>query len=461
MHIERLDGLTSNKAATLLCQAPDLIWLDSAAGDHPASQYAYLCLNACTRAIVHRSGVTVDGTYQDGAPLDLLRDWFGQHKISHDEALPPFQGGAVGYLSYDFGHGLVDGLEQAGSEDREVLGEFAIYDTLIAFEMNSDRVWLISHGLDTEIGQASQALASTRADAVKTSLASPPSDPQAPALNWQFNGERASFLRKVRAAQHYIREGDIYQANLAERFSAAIEPGQSLFATYLDMRSASPAPFGAFARFSDRTLASTSPERLVSLSANGLATAQPIKGTITRGADPSADMKLQKQLLASQKDRAENLMIVDLLRNDLSRVCAPHTVNTPSLCKLETFTGLHHLTSTVTGQLRAGHDGFDLLAAVFPGGSITGAPKQRAMEIITELEDRPRGTYCGSLGYICFDGALDFNILIRTAEFRAGEVTYATGAGITLPSDPDREFEEIMLKAARITGLALTDAPST
>ena len=447
LHKERLPGLCPEQAANQLRDVQDLIWLDSAASEHSASPHAYICIKARSRAIIHPAGASIDGVYRPGPPLNRLRSWLDDYSPKLQDTAYPFEGGAVGYLSYDFGHSLIDEHAAFPSDCRDIRGEFAIYDTVIVFEAQSNDAWLIS----------------PRAEAVawvKERLSRDVPRLPATVVDWRFDGSRAAFVKKVQRAKDYIRCGDIYQANLAETFSAKLGANQDPLAIYQTIRAANPAPFAAFAKFSDRIIVSSSPERLVSLSADGKASAQPIKGTIASSANLAEDAARQNQLASSPKDRAENLMIVDLLRNDLSRVCAPHSIETPALCQLETFAGLHHLTSTVTGRLRAGHDAFDLLAAIFPGGSITGAPKQRAMEIISELEARPRDAYCGSLGYIGFDGAMDFNILIRTAEIRGDDITYATGAGITLLSDPDAEFDEIMLKAARVTGCALTDMSS-
>jgi para-aminobenzoate synthetase component 1 len=196
-------------------------------------------------------------------------------------------------------------------------------------------------------------------------------------------------------------------------------------------------------------VASSSPERFVQLEGN-LVETRPIKGTVPRSVEPTLDAFRGRELIASDKDRAENVMIVDLLRNDLSRVCKPGTVQVPRLCGLETYANVHHLVSVVTGELEDSHDGLDLLKASFPGGSITGAPKIRAMEIIAELEGRPRGLYCGSIGYIGFDGAMDLNIAIRTVTVEKGEASFGVGGGITVLSDPAMERAESLTKAERL-----------
>lgn len=257
-------------------------------------------------------------------------------------------------------------------------------------------------------------------------------------------------MKAVERTQEYILDGDIYQANIAQNWISEKLGANDAFTNYLEMRKRTPAPFAAFGHFGGRILASASPERLISVSADRRVVAEPIKGTVRRASDPKVDANIQAELLASEKDRAENIMITDLLRNDLSVVCAPDSVKVTSLCRLETFSNLHHLVSTIEGDLAEDKDGVDLFSAVFPGGSITGAPKLRAMEIIDELEQRPRGAYCGAVGYVGFDGAMDFNILIRTIDHLPEESVLLAGGGITLMSDPQGELAESELKAERI-----------
>ncbi len=247
----------------------------------------------------------------------------------------------------------------------------------------------------------------------------------------------------------YIRAGDIYQANIAQRFEAALPPGFDAFAFYRRLRARNPATFAAYLEGDGLTLASSSPERFLRLDRRAVET-RPIKGTARRAADPAEDRARAEALAADPKERAENVMIVDLLRNDLSRICAPHSVAVPTLCGIETYAGVHHLVSAVTGTLKEGADGLDLLAATFPGGSITGAPKLRAMDIITEIEGDAREAYCGAIGWIGFDGSLDTSIAIRTVMLDATRAVLQAGGGVTLLSDPDSEYRETLTKAERV-----------
>ncbi|MFO1032592.1 MAG: anthranilate synthase component I family protein [Hyphomicrobiales bacterium] len=246
-----------------------------------------------------------------------------------------------------------------------------------------------------------------------------------------------------------ILASDIFQANITQIFSAPEPQGFDAFALYKRLREKNPATFAALCDYESLKIISSSPERLVRCDGR-LAEARPIKGTRKRFADPSQDAAARAELQASRKDRAENVMIVDLLRNDLSRVSEPGTVQVPVLCGLESYANVHHLVSVVEGALRSGLDNIDLLQALFPGGSITGAPKIRAMEIIAEREQAPRGVYCGAIGYFGFSGHCDFNIAIRTVQVAGGTVRVQGGGGITARSRPSEEYEESLTKIARI-----------
>jgi para-aminobenzoate synthetase component 1 len=252
-------------------------------------------------------------------------------------------------------------------------------------------------------------------------------------------------LRAVERVREYIFAGDIFQANLSQRFESPLrEPAWSL---YRRLRDRNPAPFGAFLDFPGVAILSASPERFLRVDSAGRVETRPIKGTRPRGIGPEHDAALAQALAESAKDLAENLMIVDLMRNDLSRVCAPGSVRVDELFALEQYATVHHLVSTVVGQLAAGADALDLLRAAFPGGSITGAPKLRAMEITAELEPSRRGVYCGSIGYWSVGGELDTSIAIRTAVVRNGRVYFNAGGGVVADSNPADEYQETLDKA--------------
>jgi para-aminobenzoate synthetase component 1 len=255
---------------------------------------------------------------------------------------------------------------------------------------------------------------------------------------------RDDFLRVVARTREYVLAGDIFQANLSQRLESAA--ADHPFDLYLRLRARNPAPFAAYFDFGDAALVSASPERFLRLAGDAVET-RPIKGTSPRGVNPRHDAALGAALYESEKDQAENVMIVDLLRNDLSKVCLDGSVKVPELCRIERYATVHHLVSTVVGTLRPGLGAVDLLRAAWPGGSITGAPKVRAMEIIAELEPTQRGPYTGSLGYVSFGGAMDTNIAIRSFVVKPGRAWFQAGGGIVADSDPEREYEETLQKA--------------
>ncbi|MFW5662010.1 MAG: anthranilate synthase component I family protein [Oceanicaulis sp.] len=267
--------------------------------------------------------------------------------------------------------------------------------------------------------------------------------------------DEARYLDAARRAIAYVRAGDVFQVNLSHAFRGRIDGPDAPAALIARLAEASPAAFSAVVQIdADRAVVTNSPERFVRLSSDGVVETRPIKGTAPRGPDPASDRAAAEALSVSAKDRAENLMIVDLMRNDLARVCAAGSVRAPKLFDVESYANVHHLVSTVTGRLAPGRGVFDLLAASFPPGSITGAPKPRAMEIIAELEGEARGPYCGALGWIGANGAADFNVMIRTAAMRrsgAGwDVEVRSGGAITIDSDPAEELAETRAKASAL-----------
>ena len=449
MRYALLDTCDPVGAATVFHAEPGTLWLDSADPDHPSSRWSYLCVAPVATLRVSADALAPG---EDGfaGKSDEVRRWIRGQARQRIPDGPPFQGGAAGYVSYDAAPLFLERF-QSRHAPKSDLAEFHLYDTVLAFDLTGQRTWIMSAGLASADAEEDDALADARIAEVLTRLDGGGGKPASgAALGWARPDHAIDYVAAVERAQDYILDGDIYQANIAQNWVAAPIDAAGAFSNYLEMRERTPAPFAAFGHFAGRILASASPERLISASAEGRVVAEPIKGTVRRKPDAKEDAAAQAGLLASEKDRAENIMITDLLRNDLSVVCWPHSVMVTSLCRLESFSNLHHLVSTIEGDLAEGKDGFDLFAAVFPGGSITGAPKLRAMEIIDALEQRPRGAYCGAIGYVGFDGAMDFNILIRTIDHLPDESTLLAGGGITLMSDPVGELAESELKAERI-----------
>ncbi len=414
---------------------PWAFWLDSGSGMHLDYGGRYHILVADPRIrIVSNNGLTTlqhpdGGTEQTREPvLDVVREALGPQQPSDSKL--PFSGGAVGYFSYDFGRRL-QGLPVAQGGMPEVA--VGIYDWALIVDAQEHDCWFAGKS-----GAEKELLARMENPAPLPENAWIPGEPVPETSPAQY----ASAFDRI---QHYLREGDCYQVNYAQRFSAPFA-GDS-WPLYLAMRSANPSPYGACLSFPFGDILSSSPEQFLALR-DGRVTTRPIKGTRPRGDAASQDRKLAMELEQSAKDRAENLMIVDLLRNDLGRVCVPGSIKVPELFKVESYPTVHHLVSTVTGRLAEGEDALSLLAACFPGGSITGAPKHRAMEIIQELEAYPRQIYCGSIVRIGFDGNMDSNIAIRTLQIDHGRVSYHAGGGIVADSGREQEYQESLDKAA-------------
>lgn len=441
MLAERLSVCDPVAVAEALSGEAGFLWLDSPAAEHPGAKYSYICIWPVSRICLDKA---------PGA-AERLRTWLADFRAERTGSGPPFQGGAVGYIAYDFVPALMPRFLSRHVPDAASALEFGLYDTVIAFDHATGEATAFSAGLSEARSSPNPAIAADKIRQLKEKLAAGKPAMAAPEpLHWAAQTSSSDYMSAVRKAQDYILSGDIYQANIAGLWTArALSRGQA-FAHYLSLRQQMLAPFSAFGVFEGRMIASFSPERLIAATGDGYVRAEPIKGTIRRGATDAEDTALRAELAASAKDRAENVMIVDLLRNDLSRVCEPASVNVSSLCRVETFANLHHLVSTIEGQLKSEHDAADLIEATFPGGSITGAPKLRAVEVIDRLEPAARGVFCGSLGWIGYDGAVDFSILIRTLDLLPAETRLWAGAGITLLSDPAAEYDEICLKAARI-----------
>lgn len=435
--------LTADPVAVVRGKGPQTEWIDPTAG---------------TRRRVERD------------PLAAVRSFLSPFASPAIPGLPPFQGGAAGYVAYDWGlelERLPAPLHDDLVVDDVVLG---VYDWVLAWDHAAARAWLISTGMPETAPAERSRRAAERAAVVQARLRGsaggahvarqqvPAHPPGAPAASYPVDGGwwdsrislRSSFahhgyLEAVERVREYIFAGDIFQANLSQRFEVPLtEPAWAL---YCRLRARNPAPFAAFLDLPDTAVLSASPERFLRVDAAGAVETRPIKGTRPRGVGPEHDAALGQALTESPKDRAENLMIVDLMRNDLSRVCAPGSVRVAELFSLEQYATVHHLVSTVVGQLASGADALDLLRAAFPGGSITGAPKLRAMEIIAELEASRRGVYCGSIGYWSMTGEFDTSIAIRTAVARAGRVYFNVGGGVVADSDPAEEYQETLDKA--------------
>lgn len=445
MPVEEIDYLDPVQAFAPWARQPWSMLLDSARLDGRMGRYSYICA-APFQTLMSRDGkLSIDAKIETGDPFTCLESLLARRSMPQLPGLPPFQGGAAGLIGYEMAHDL-EQIAAPGKDDMR-LPDLALgfYDQIIAFDGRQRRAWIITCDAG---GADAPARRKRLRDTVAMARAAPL--PVAPAHldigAWTSNFSRTAYEQTLARVIEYILAGDIFQANIAQRFSVALGAGFDRFGLYRRLRAMNPAPFAAFIEMGEFALASSSPERFLKL-ANGKVEARPIKGTRPRGATAGLDAALAQELMASEKDRAENVMIVDLLRNDLSRVCKDGSIAVPVLCALESYAMVHHLVSAVTGELRAGLGPVDVLRAAFPGGSITGAPKIRAMQIIAQLEPHRRGPYCGSLGYIGFDGSMDMNIAIRSIAMKAHQAVFHAGGGIVADSDPAAEYAESLDKA--------------
>lgn len=436
---------------------PYLLFLDSSSQHPELGRYSYITADPFH---VHRAAGRLEILNAFQEAHNLWQQW----KQPHQASLPPFQGGLAGL----WGYGVNQAFERIPStrwHDFDVpdlvLGWF---DWVIAFDHAKKQTLLISQGLPAESSCERLEKAELRADRVVQALGKPIVSRQphqwtckidrsklAPCFPLEghpqviSNFTRDAYRRSVQQAIDYTHAGDCFQVNLSQRL--LMPWNEDPLQLYQQLRCQSPAQCAGYFDMGEYVLASSSPERFIQIQSDGIMESRPIKGTRPRGTTIQADQQLAAELLASKKDHAENVMIVDLLRNDLGRVAEYGTIRVPEICKLESNTSVHHLVSSVTGQLRQSLSPFDVLAATLPGGSITGAPKVRAMEIIAELEPTSRGAYCGCLGYISFTGTMDTNILIRTMTMGQGWVQFPVGGGIVADSDPDAEYAETLHKA--------------
>jgi para-aminobenzoate synthetase component 1 len=452
-----LGPLDVEVALCRLAHQPHCLFLDSARPDPLLARYSFL-----TADPFDYLEYPADGSDALGA---LERRWERFRSLTI-EGLPPFQGGAAGLLGYELGHSLERLPTPRFDEFRTPGLAMGLYDLVLAVDHVQKKAWLISQGFPETERRARRRRAAERIEQFRSWLcaahpASPaiqvterlPADQLAPQVavpgppGLTSNLSAAEYLSAVRRAIEYVHAGDVFQVNVAQRLLfAAHDDAVDL---YLRLRRRNPATFAGYFDLGQTQIVSASPERFLQVR-SGQVEARPIKGTRQRTARPEADLFAGDELLGNEKDRAENVMIVDLLRNDLSRVCRAESVRVTQLCQLESYEFVQHLVSAVCGTLAEGRNAIDLLRAAFPGGSITGAPKVRAMEIIAELEPTARGAYCGAMGYLGFDGAMDTNLLIRTITASRGWWQAPVGGGIVAQSQAEREYEETWHKA---TGL--------
>ncbi|QEM81042.1 aminodeoxychorismate synthase component I [Halomonas binhaiensis] len=426
-----------------LRQRPDAVLLDSGRPEAPGGRFDIMSSDPLDILEVAADGIatTRNGQVTSQHPFEAQQQLLEQlPALSADSPCRdcelPFVGGLIGYWGYELGRHL----EPVGNKARAVtslpLARIGLYDWALIQDHDQCKSWLVA---SAERRRQVEQWLGTKRPTGKFALTS----------EFSANLTQAEYQQRFEAVKRYIHAGDCYQINLAQRFSAHYEG--DLWQAYQYLRQATPTPFAGFMaweRQSDRcqqAILSLSPERFIE-ACDGQVEARPIKGTRPRGSTPDEDRAMAETLTTSIKDRAENVMIVDLLRNDLGRVCRPGSVSVPQLCGLESYANVHHLVSVIRGQLIAGLSPLQLLEAAFPGGSITGAPKVRAMQIIDELEPDQRSAYCGSLGYIDVRGHMDTSIAIRTLVADAGQLHLWGGGGLVADSDANEEYAETLTK---------------
>ncbi len=415
-------------------------FLESRNAAPKTGRYSIVPLRSCESYRLDQQGLVriVEGRAQNlfGPPLEVLETLLASRRIEKAPEGPLFPGGFFGYISYDLAWSIED-LPRTARRDRPVPELWLEWVDLTAvYDHHSGLLTLASLDLDTDLEQLEEKVRK----ALEQPLELPPphgSVRPEPILN------QATFCSMVARAKEYIAAGDIYQANLSCRFDGRYTGSSA--SLYERLRSINPAPFACLLRSPGFEIISSSPERLVSLH-DGIAETRPIAGTRPRGASDEQDEKLRAELLAHPKERAEHIMLLDLERNDLGKVCRPGTVVVDELMVLERYSHVNHIVSNVRGELREDVGPFALLAATFPGGTITGVPKKRCMEIIDKLEPVGRGSYTGSAGYISVTGDMDLNILIRSYQRFGDQITYQVGAGIVADSVPEREWAECLAK---------------
>ena len=442
---------------TIFKDEDHVAFLDSSRDEKDLGRYSILGINPFLIFKGREDNCIVNGQLIKSDPFELLRKLMDQYKINNESELP-FIGGCIGYFSYDFGFTLDRIKHQSLEKDELPHYYFAFYDNFIICDNLAGQKYLSACGvlqcanlsieqLELRIKESSLnveakylELTGMNEDALEELKASVKN----PVAGITSNFTKLEYENTVTQMKEYIRSGDIYIANLTQRMRSV--SSKTSFEIYRDLRQINPAPFSAFLKLEGFDIISSSPERFLKIE-NMRVETRPIKGTRPRGETKIQDEKNRLELINSEKDRAELLMIVDLQRNDLSKVCKPGSVKVTELFKLEEYSTVFHLVSTVEGRLKDEVDSLECMKQCFPGGSITGTPKIRAMEIIDELEGIKRGIYTGCIGYFGFDGNADFNIAIRTIIKQGHEVSFGVGGGITWDSQEEAEYQETLDKA--------------
>lgn len=474
---ELKDYIPVHEIFSLFAGEEDAVFLDSSL-ENELGQYSLIARRSYLK-LVNGERFTVNGVEQQTSFGEYLKKYLDEHKEENPTDLPVISG-AVGYFSYDYGmkrEGIESGKKDGPAPVPDCIMNF--YDEFIVEDLKARKVWIVANGHLGEAGASLDRLEEAIGNRVVYHVCHNNKETEAAAgypaqkeidvaarypakkeidmaarypsekgdkrcSSYTSDFSKEEYLKAVQDMIDYIVEGDIYIANMTRQLRAAGK--RSPYEVFERLRKANPSPFGGYLNYGDFQIVCASPERFLRMK-DGVVETRPIKGTRKRGSTAKEDESLRQELLDSQKDRSELLMIVDLERNDLNKVCRPGSVKVNELFSLEEYATVFHLSASIRGELEEGKNAMDLIEAAFPGGSITGAPKRRAMEIIEELEHSKRGLYTGTIGYIGLDGSCDFNIVIRTAVFREGSFTFGAGGGITCESELEFEYEETLQKA--------------
>ncbi|SNT03197.1 aminodeoxychorismate synthase, subunit I [Anaerovirgula multivorans] len=447
MHIEQINTkLNSFQLYSIFKEEPYSFFLDSGMDHEKLGKYSFIGFDPhlVFKSKDHRIDMIEDGvekTYY-GNPFESLKEIYKKYKIEYKSELP-FIGGFVGYLSYDLCH-HIEKLPRTAIDDVKIPDCFlGLYDGVIIIDHKNNATYVAALGIKEEAVKVVKKISNTvyeeeaKNDTITINLGNQP-------VELKSNFTKEAYIDAVNRVKDYIKAGDIYQANLTQRFECTMK--ETPYELYGKLRTINPAPFASFINFGEGHIVSSSPERFIQIK-DRVMEARPIKGTRPRGKTAAEDLANRNDLITSEKDKAELLMIVDLERNDLGRVAKTGTVKVTELFHLEEYATVYHLVSTVKAEMKEDCDAIDCIEATFPGGSITGAPKIRAMEIIDELEPTQRNIYTGSIGYIGLNGDIDLNIVIRTIVCKDNKAYFQVGGGIVWDSDAELEYQETLHKA--------------
>ena len=414
-------------------------FLDSGMGSENLGRYSFVGINPFTTFKYEDNICIIDEKEFNGEPFEELNKLINRYKIKNNTDLP-YIAGAMGYFSYDLGRTIEEIPVMATEEVKIPDCYFYFYDNAVIVDNLKKKTYVTALGILKSKEDSINEIKDKVLKGHKVQYR------ELNKSNTEFtsNFGKDEYIDTVEKVRQFIRSGDVYITNLTQRFCC--ETKKDPYDVYKNLRHINPAPFAAFMNVEDFSLVSSSPERFLEIR-NNIVQTRPIKGTRPRGKNKEEDLKNRQELIDSEKDKAELLMIVDLERNDLSKVCKPYSVKVTELFKLEEYSTVFHLVSTVVGEVKDKYTSVDCIKACFPGGSITGAPKVRSMEVIEELEPTRRNIYTGCIGYLGFDGNADLNIVIRTILMKDGKAYLGVGGGITWESEKEAEYEETLDKA--------------